>query len=196
MVQEALANRVIEAQHRASGRFGHRHLLRELRRRIFCSPQGLSRQGCRGGDRALRGKQKCNTESSSLKMAERMKSIIDQFMASVCLDIFTMPWVQLRVEEYDRFMLCVYLLTGRSVARPFLRLVIAGITREKAAHLLTDGSWGKSGIPAVINTDQDPRFVNAVFFPMCSRLGLRCTFPRAHGPKANGRVEVAGKSYV
>jgi len=37
-------------------------------------------------------------------VAERVTPIIEQFMESVCLDIFAMPSVQWRGEEYDCFL--------------------------------------------------------------------------------------------
>lgn len=47
--------------------------------------------------------QKFNAESPSLKLAERVIQIIDQFIPSLCLEIITMPLVQRRDGEWDCF---------------------------------------------------------------------------------------------
>ncbi|EPS67738.1 hypothetical protein M569_07036 [Genlisea aurea] len=111
-------------------------------------------------------------------------------MASVCLDIFSMPRVTWQGQEYDCFILIVDRLTGWMIARPTLS---AGLTGEKAAHLIFDASFGEIGLPSIITTDQDPRFTSSFFLTVCARLGIRCVFSQAHRPQANGRVEVAGR---
>ena len=68
-----------------------------------------------------------------------------------------------------------------------------GLTGEKAAMLLWKDSWGEIGVPAIITTDQDPRFVSSFFTTICALSGCRVVFSQAHRPQANGRAESAGK---
>ena len=101
-----------------------------------------------------------------------------------------MPEEEFEGEVYDCFLLCVDRFTGWMIARPTRK---AGLTGEKAAMLLWKDSWGEIGVPAVITTDQDPRFVSSFFSTMCALSGCRVVFSQAHRPQANGRAESAGK---
>ena len=76
------------------------------------------------------------------------------------------------------------------IARPTR---LSGLTGEKAAKILVENCWGEIGVPAVITSDQDTRFVSAFFLTICSLLGIRCAFSHAHRPQGNGRAEVAGR---
>ena len=59
--------------------------------------------------------------------------------------------------------------------------------------LLWKDSWGEIGVPAIITTDRDPRFVSSFFTTICALSGCRVVFSQAHRPQANGRAESAGK---
>ena len=76
------------------------------------------------------------------------------------------------------------------VARP---TQLTGLTGGKVARLLIEDMWGELGVPAVLTTDQDSRFVSEFFLTTCHLLGIRTVFAQAHRPQANGRAEVAGK---
>ena len=99
-----------------------------------------------------------------------------------------MAEIEWQGEKYDCFLLCVDRHSGWTLARPSQK---AGLTGDKAAHLLLDGGWG--GIPAVITSDQGPQFTSAWWQTMCARLGIRGAYSQAHRPQANGRAEVAGR---
>ena len=119
-----------------------------------------------------------------------MAPIPERFMASVYLDIFSMPattWMQV---PYDAFLLCVDRQSGWMIARPRCKL---GLTGERTAHLLLDNCWGELGVPSLIMSDQGPQFLNQWWAVMCSRLGIRQAFSQSHRPQANGRAEVAGR---
>lgn len=190
LVPEGLVQRVIWAQHARTGHFGRRRLVRELNRR-FCFPTSVDLWKEVAAVRAkCRICQACEAEKVSLQVSERPHPIIDQFMASVCLDIFDMPEEEFEGEVYDCFLLCVDRFTGWMIARPTRK---AGLTGEKAAMLLWRDSWGEIGVPAIITTDQDPRFVSSFFSTICALTGCRLVFSQAHRPQANGRAESAGK---
>ena len=88
------------------------------------------------------------------------------------------------------FLMCVERFTEWMWARTKQR---RGLTGEKAAQLLVQESWGEVGVPAIITTDQDTRFVSAFFLRVCEMLGIRVAFSQAHRPQANGRAESAGR---
>ena len=127
----------------------------------------------------------------SVKQPIVMTPIPPRVMSSVCLDVFSMPEVEWEGVTYDAFLLCVDRHSGWTIARPTQK---AGLTGEKAAHLLLDSSWGELGVPSVITTDQGAQFTSQWFQTMCGRLGIRLAFSQAHRPQANGRAEVAGRT--
>ena len=119
-----------------------------------------------------------------------MTPVPDRFMASVCLDIFSMPPTEWLEKPFDCYLLCVDRLTGWMIARPTTK---QGLTGEKAANLLMDSSWGEVGIPSVVTCDQGTQFTSQWFMTMCLRLGIRMAFSQAHRPQANGRAEICGR---
>ena len=109
--------------------------------------------------------QACEAEDVSLQVPERPQPFIDQFWGSFCLDIFDMPEETVEGEKFDCFLLCVDRLTGCMVVRPTRK---EGLTGEKAARLLWEGSCGELGVPTILTTDQDPRFVSSFFQTFCA----------------------------
>ena len=85
---------------------------------------------------------------------------------SVCLDVFAMPCVEWQGHTYDCAIICVDRHSGWIIAKP---AQYVGLTAEKVAHALLDGSWDYFGIPATITSDQGPRFIGAWFQTMCGR---------------------------
>lgn len=136
---EYLDTQVNEAQHRASGHFGRRRILREFRGLFLFSHNFFVDKEVVAATRQCKVCHKCNAESSSLREAVRVTHIIDQLMISSGLEIFKMPLVQWTGGEYDGFALCFDQLKGWTVANPPLKL---GPNGEIGAHLLIDGSWG------------------------------------------------------
>ena len=191
-VPERLSAWVVMAQHSRLGHCGKRRLMMELRRRYVFAPSfGVEAEVSRLKSEC-RICQLCDPENFTLEVPIQMTPIIDQFFGSVCLDIFQMPPEKIGEsgEECDCFVLCVDRLTGWMIARP---TQLSGLTGEKAAKLLVDSCWGEIGVPAVITSDQDTRFVSAFFLTVCTMLGIRNAFSHAHRPQANGRAEVAGR---
>lgn len=134
--------------------------------------------------------QQCQAPTWSLKQKLEMTPIPPRVMASVCLDVFSMPEVEWQGQTYDAFLLCVDRHSGWTIARPTTH---TGLTGEKAAHLLLDSGWGEMGIPAVVTSDQGPQFTSQWWRTMCARLGIRGVYSQAHRPQANGRAEVGGR---
>ena len=133
LVPEKLVRRVIWAQHARTGHFGRRRLVSELNRR-FLFPSGIDLWKEVAEVRAkCRICQACEAENQSLQGPERPHPIIDQFLASVCLDIFDMPEEDFGGEKFDCFLLCVDRFTEWMIARPTRK---EGLTGEKAAMLL------------------------------------------------------------
>lgn len=88
--------------------------------------------------------QACEPPSWPAKGQITCTVVPDRFMASVSMDVFSMPTVSWCGEQYDCFLLWVDRLTGWMIARPSLK---TGLTGERAAHLLLDDSWGEVGVP-------------------------------------------------
>lgn len=134
--------------------------------------------------------QACQAPTWSAKQPIVMTPIPPRVMASVCLDIFSMPAVDWQGETFDCFLLCVDRHSGWTLARPARK---AGLTGKKAAHLLLDGCWGEMGLPAIVTSDQGTQFTAQWWDTMRARLGIQAVYSQAHRPQANGRAEVAGK---
>ena len=105
-VPEGLVTRLLWAQHARTGNFGRRRLVRELQMR-FSFPDTVDLWQEVADVRArCRICQACEAENVSLRVPERPQPIIDQFWASVCLDIFDMPEEGCEGQVYDCFLLC------------------------------------------------------------------------------------------
>ena len=192
-VPEELAKEVVRTHHWESGHTGPARLLKEMEHR-YEFPPGLELQ-----EWALEAKKACAVCQASdppnwqAKGPITMTTVPARFMASVSLDVFSLPETKWLGKTYDSFLLCVDRLSGWVIAKPTTK---AGLTGEKAAHLMLDGGWGELGIPSVITSDQGAQFVSQWWLTMCARLGVRVAFSQAHRPQANGRAEVAGKSLI
>ena len=68
----------------------------------------------------------------------------ERLMASVCLDVFSMPPTVWQEKEYDYIFLCVDRLSSWTVACPTTKLVL---TAEMAAHLILENGWDPLGFP-------------------------------------------------
>jgi transposase InsO family protein len=190
-VPEELAERVLMAHHVMVGHPGAKRLKIEVGRR-YRFPDGIGveeiinrqRRGCLIC-------QACDPPNQSLDRPVRMSPVIEGFMSSVCLDVFSMTEVEWQGATVDCILVCVDRATGWIIARP---TKYAGLTGERAAHLMLDTAWGEIGVPAVVTSDQGAQFVSSWWKAMCARLGIRQAFSQAHRPQANGRAETAGKT--
>ena len=101
-----------------------------------------------------------------------------------------MPKVDYEGQYYDSYLLWVDRHSGWMVARP---TQYDGLTGEKAAKLLVDGSWGEMGIPSTITSDLGAHFISGWWKTMCNRLGIPQAYSQAYRSQTNGRAEVAGR---
>lgn len=189
-VPEALVAPVVRAHHEWLGHMGLKRSLLEIDRR-FEFPEGTDIKSVTSEiKKNCLICQACDRPNWPSKGPISMTPIPDRFMASVCLDVFSMPIASWQGCHYDAFLLCVDRHSGWVVAKPTQKF---GLSGEKAAHLMLDSTWGELGVPSVITSDQGPQFVSQWWQTMCGRLGIRCAFSQAHRPQANGRAEVAGR---
>ena len=189
LVPEEVTTRVIWGQHSVLGHCGQKRLVLELGRRFTFSPLVDIRKEVAEVKRLCRVCQQCDPENFSLQVKEHPHPIIDQFWASICMDLFKFPTVIWQGEEVDCLLLCVDRLTGWMVGRP---VFYTGLSGEKVANLLVDNMWGELGVPAVITTDQDSRFISKFFLTMCGRLGIRLVFSQLTALKPTGEPRWQG----
>ncbi len=104
-----------------------------------------------------------------------------------------MPRVEWQGETFDSLLLCVDRLSGWVIARPTRK---AGLTAQKAAHLIMVNWWETFGLPAIITSYQGPQFVGQWWRTMCARLLIRQGYSQAYRPQANGFAEVTGKVLI
>ena len=70
-----------------------------------------------------------------------------------------------------------------------------GLTTEVAARAMVERWWQPFGIPSVVTSDQGPQFAGAFWRTLCAQLGVQSAYAQAYHPQANGRAEVAGKTF-
>ena len=189
-IPESLSLRVVMVHHAFCAHVAGQRLILEMSRRYEFSERIHVGALVDKVKRNCMVCQACERPNWAIQGEISMAPVPERFMASVCLDVFSMPatsWMQV---EYDAFLLCVDRQSGWMIARPCSKL---GLTGERAAHLLLDNCWGELGIPSLIMSDQGPQFLNQWWAVMCSRLGIRQAFSQSHRPQANGRAEVAGR---
>ena len=172
-VPEALVVPVVRAHHEWLGHMGLERAILEISRRFEFPPQTELRKVLGEVKANCLVCQACDRPNWALKGPISMTPIPPLFMSSVCLDIFSMPIVFWEGSHYDAFLLCVDRHSGWTVAKATQK---AGLTGEKAAHLMLDATWGELGVPSVITSDQGPQFVSQWWLTMCGRLGVRCAF--------------------
>jgi len=189
-IPTGLVYEVLRIHHEWVGHVGNDRLLPEVLRR-YCIPPSLRVERM---IQDIRRKclvcQACDKPNFSRRRPLAMTPIPDRFMSSVCLDVFFMPCEEWQGQTFDAFLLCVDRHSGWMIARPTQN---AGLTGEKACHLMLDSAWGEVGVPSVVTTDLGAQFVSSWWHALCSRLGIRVAFAHAHRHQGNGRAEVAGR---
>ena len=189
-VPEDILRDVLRAHHEWLGHIGNARLCLDVDRR-YVIPAGYDlRKMLQVVKRHCIVCQACDRPTTATKGKLAMTPIPDRFMASVCLDVFSMPIVELQGAFYDAFLMCVDRHSGWMIVKPTTK---TGLTGERAAHLLLDSTWGEVGVPTLVTSDQGSQFVSQWWLTMCARLGIRSAFSQSHRPQANGRAEVAGR---
>jgi len=126
----------------------------------------------------------------SLKMPIESTPIPPAPMASVAMDLFSLPPVESEGVKYDMVSVCVDRHSGWIVAVPATKI---GLTGAKVAKAMIQNQWRPFGIPSLITSDQGSQFVGSWWKTMCSILGIRHAVSHAYHHKANGRAERAGQ---
>ena len=184
---------VLKAQHEFTGHIGIHKLVKEANRR-YAFPPGVRIYECaRVVRRGCVVCQACDPPNWGTSLPITPTPVPNHVMTSVALDVFALPNAIWQGQAYDSLLVCVDRLTGWIIARPCQK---AGLTAERAAHLIMDGGWETFGIPSIITSDQGAQFVGQWWKTMCARLGIRQAYSQAYRPQANGRAEVAGKSLI
>ena len=189
-VPDGLVLAVIKAHHEWLGHMGVERSILEVGRRFVFPPYVDPKVVLAEVKKNCLVCQACDRTNWPSKGPIVMTPILDSFMSSVCLDVFSMPVATWQGAHYDAFLLCIDRHSGWVVAKPTQKF---GLTGEKAAHLLLDATWGEVGVPSIVTSDQGPQFISQWWQTMCGRLGIRCAYSQAHRPQANGRAEVAGR---
>ena len=154
-VPEEYTREMIRAYHFLNGHIGVEKLIKGLKVRYeFPDPNGDSlrniaqrvKQGCAVC-------QACDPPNWAGKGKYEMTPIQEAPLISVCVDIFSLPEVDLEGMTYDAAVVCVDRHSGWIIARPTQH---KGLTAEKCSHLLLDGGWTHFGIPSVVTSDQGP----------------------------------------
>jgi hypothetical protein len=67
-----------------------------------------------------------------------------------------------------------------------------GLTAAKVAKKFFARGWDLFGIPSMISSDKDPRWIGAWWTTMCAMLGVQHAVSQPYHHRANGRAERAG----
>ena len=79
----------------------------------------------------------------------------------------------------------------RDTKRVILHPVPATITADQVAAVLFDGVIRLFGVPIVLLSDQDPRFISEVWAGLMQRLGTKLVHSTAHHPQTDGQTKRA-----
>ena len=82
-------------------------------------------------------------------------------------------------------------IVDRATKRVTLRPVHANITADETAQLLFDGIVRVFGVPTVLLSDRDPRFMSDLWQGIMRRMGTRLVHSTAHHPQTDGQTERA-----
>ena len=192
-VPETKVHDVLKQHHEFMGHAGVKRVVEEVTRRYHFPITTKIYESVREVKRQCVTCQACEPPNWNLSLPVSYNPVPDKIMTSVALDIFALPEVKWQEQVYDALLLCVDRMSGWVIARPCNKV---GLTAEKAAHMVLDNGWESFGIPSVITSDRGPQFVGQWWRTMCARLGIRHAYSQAYRPQANGRAEVAGKTFI
>jgi len=113
-------------------------------------------------------------------------------MASVSVDLFSLPEVRHEGKRYDTIGVCVDRQSGWIIAAPFLN---KGLTSERVAKEMYK-QWDMFGIPTIVTSDRGPHFAGGWWRTLCGKLGVRVAYSQAYHHQANGRAESAGHQII
>ena len=90
-----------------------------------------------------------------------------------------------------RGMFGILTVVDHAIKRVILRPVPATITADQVAAVLFDGVIRLFGVPTVLLSDRDPRFISEVWAGLMQRLGTKLVHSTAHHPQTDGQTERA-----
>lgn len=85
-------------------------------------------------------------------------------------------------------------MVDRATKRVILRPCQETISADDTAGLLFDGVVRVFGVPTVLLSDRDPRFVSSIWKGLMSRLGTKLVYSSAHHPQTDGQTERAHRT--
>ena len=179
-VPESKILHVIKTHHEKCGHPGVRKLVNELTRRYIFPLSTRLMEVVTDQRRKCLVCQGCDPPNWSGDSPLEHTPIPPHIMSSVAIDIFSLPSVEWRGNNFDSLLVCVDRHSGWIIARPCTKV---GLTAERAAHLMLDGGWETFGIPSVITSDQGPQFAGQWWKTMCARLGIRQAYSQAYRSK-------------
>jgi transposase InsO family protein len=191
-VPEKLSGRVIRAHHATVGHVVGERLRKELNRRYRFAPEIWVNWLIAEVGRSCEVCQAHNYPSFQVKGPISYTPVCPELGVSVCIDLFMMPEINWRGEHYNCMMVCVDRLSGWMMVTPH---DMKGLTAEVAARTMVERWWQPFGVPSIVTSDQGPQFAGAFWRTLCAQLGVLQTFAQAYHPQANGRAEVAGKTF-
>ena len=109
------------------------------------------------------------------------------------MDFVEVPECVYEGKMYDFIFVIVCRLTGYILVIPLSK---KGSSAEVCGKLFVRHGWHFMGVPKMITTDQDPRFVSVFFRTLCSMVGAKQVFSRVYRADGNGRAEQAVRDVV
>ena len=178
----------VRAMHEAQGHVGFLRMWKILEDHYEWGDKGVARNFARKVMRERDTCQACQRPRNRYGPIQHAP-IPPAIMASVAIDIFSLPPTKYEGKSYDCVVICVDRHSGWLIAIPELQ---KGLTGPKVAKALLQ-KWDIVGIPARITTDQGPQFANAWWRTMCASLGIDHVYSQPYHHQANGRAEMAGQ---
>lgn len=188
----ALTGRVVRAHHAHIGHIGGERLWKDLVRRFNFTVSSRYRFLAMNISKECEICQAHNYPTFQIKGPIEPTYIPSQLGMSLSVDLFMMPSVVWNKQHFDCMIVCVDRESGWMMVSPFQS---KGLTAEKAATDMFSKWWLPFGIPSIITSDQGPQFAGAFWKTLCALFGVRSAYSQAYNPQANGRAEVAGKTF-
>jgi hypothetical protein len=116
-------------------------------------------------------------------------------MQSVAMDIFDMPTAIHQGEVYKKLIVCVDRHSGWLITAPLVH-DDAPLKTAKVVDCLYRRGWDLFGIPSVIRTDSDSKWLSCWWKTLCARLGVQHAVSQPYHHRANGRAEKAGQQLI
>ena len=191
-VPEGVSGKVVRSLHALVGHVGGEKLKTELDRRYTFAPSVRLMELIREVNRGCVVCQAHAYPNFQVHGPMEATPVCPELGVSLSVDLFKMPEVESRTGKFDCMLLCVDRMSGWMMVTPHL---MKGLTAEIAARDMVERWWQPFGVPSVVTSDQGPQFAGAFWRTLCGLLGVRTAYAQAYHHQANGRAEVAGKTF-